>query len=32
MNKLSHDMEIQSQINKGTKVILHLEHKGLRVE
>ena len=32
MNKLSHDMEIQSQINKGTKVILHLEHKDLRVE
>ena len=32
MNKLAHRIEIQSQVNKGTKVILHLEHKDLRVE
>lgn len=32
MNKLSHSIEIESQVNKGTKVILHLEHRDLRVE
>lgn len=32
MNKLSHSIEIESQVNKGTKVILHLKHEDLRVE
>ncbi len=32
MNKLSHGIEIESQVNKGTKVILYLKHEDLRVE
>lgn len=32
MNKLSHNIEIESEVNIGTKVILHLEHDNLRVE
>lgn len=32
LEKLSHKIEIQSQVDKGTKVILHLEHYDLRVE
>lgn len=32
MNKLSHRIEIESQVNKGTKVILHLKREDLRVE
>ena len=32
MNKLTHGLEIGSEVNKGTRVILHLEHHDLRVE
>ncbi len=32
MNKLSHQINIESQVNIGTKVILHLEHDERRVE
>ena len=32
MNKLSHGLEIESEVNKGTRVILHLEHHDFRVE
>ena len=32
MNKLSHNIEIESQVNIGTKVILHLEYDDFRVE
>jgi len=32
MEKLSHEIEIQSQINQGTQVILHLDHYDLDVE
>ena len=32
LEKLSHKIEIQSQVDKGTKVILHLEHYDLMVE
>lgn len=32
LNKLSHNIEIHSQVNKGTKVILHLDHYDLKVE
>lgn len=32
LDKLSCSIEIQSQVNQGTKVILHLEHENVRVE
>ena len=32
MNKLSHGLEIESDVNKGARVILHLEHHDFRVE
>lgn len=32
IDKLSHRLELESQVDKGTKVILHLERKDLRVE
>lgn len=32
MDKLSHGLELASQIDEGTKVILHFERKDLRVE